>query len=171
MTGDPTFEAVALPHLDAVWSLARRLSRDALDAEDLLQETLLRAFAGFGGWRGGDARAWLVVICLNVARSSARRARVRPREVVDVALLERPAPDDPSEEAAARLDRAAIERALEQMPAEQRVAIELVDIAGLTAQAAADALGCPRGTVLARVHRGRRRLAGLLDAEGVHHDG
>jgi RNA polymerase sigma-70 factor (ECF subfamily) len=84
-----------------------------------------------------------------------------------VGFADRAAPDDPFEEAARRLDRAAIETALGQLPTEQRVAIELVDIAGLTARAAADVLGCPRGTVLARVHRGRRRLSGLLDRAGV----
>jgi RNA polymerase sigma-70 factor (ECF subfamily) len=84
-----------------------------------------------------------------------------------VGLAERAASDDPFEEAARRLDRAVVERALGQLPAEQRVAIELVDIAGLTAKAAAELLGRPRGTVLARVHRGRRRLALLLDRAEV----
>jgi RNA polymerase sigma-70 factor (ECF subfamily) len=161
------FEKAALPHLDAIWSLARRLCRDGRDVEDLVQETFLRAFAAFDTWRGGDVQAWLAVICLNTARSLARRRRCRPYEVTDANGGERPAPDDPSEEATDRVRRGAVERALAGLPTEQRHAIELMDIAGLSAQAVANMLGCPRGTVLARVHRGRRRLVGLLDAEGV----
>jgi RNA polymerase sigma-70 factor (ECF subfamily) len=167
MSDRADFEQVALAHLDTIWSLARRLRPNRADAEELVQETFLRAFAAFGRRRGGDARAWLVVICLNVARDAARRSRARPFEVIDVSPTERPAPDDPCEKVVRRLQRAAIEDALGRLPAEQRLAIELVDIAGLTAQAAADALDCPRGTVLARVHRGRRRLARLLEREEV----
>ena len=164
------FEALALPHLDALWSLARRLCSDPRDAEDLVQDTFVSAFAAFASWRGGDMRAWLVVICLNTHRSTGRRWAARPTEILDMALLERAARDDPCDEAAARLDRASVHRALGRLPSEQRIAIELVDIAGLTAQAAADTLGCPRATVLARVHRGRRKLAELLEAEGVRDD-
>jgi RNA polymerase sigma-70 factor (ECF subfamily) len=170
MNERPSFEEVVAAHVDVVWSLARRLTRDHGEAEDLLQDTFLRAFAGFGRWRGGDPRAWLVVICLNAARDTARRASARPREVVDVTLAEPVGSDDPCEEALRRLDRDRVERAIGLLPPEQRVAIELVDLVGLTAQAAADALGCPRGTVLARVHRGRRRLARLLEWEGVRDD-
>ena len=170
MSDGGDFAAVALPHLDAVWSLARRLTSTRAEAEDLVQETFLRALAGFGSWRGGDPRAWLVVICLNTARSWARRSRARPREVADVHLADRPARDDPFETASGRLEHAAVGRAMAKLSVEQRTAIELVDIAGLTARAAADLLGCPRGTVLSRVHRGRRRLALLIDRAGARRD-
>lgn len=170
MSGDVSFEAAVLPHLDAVWNLARRLCPDRCDAEDLTQETFLRALAGFGGWRGGDARGWLAVICLNAARSSGRRARARPRETPDVDLVDRAGRADTGEEACRRVERDAVLRALAALPEGQRVAIELVDVAGLTARETAEVLGCPRGTVLARVHRGRRRLAQILDAQGVRDD-
>jgi RNA polymerase sigma-70 factor (ECF subfamily) len=69
----------------------------------------------------------------------------------------------------ASLERQALGRALAQLPEPQRIAIVLVDLAGLTAAEAAAVEGAPRGTILARVHRGRRRLAQLLEREGIHH--
>jgi RNA polymerase sigma-70 factor (ECF subfamily) len=155
------FLDIALPHLDVVWSLARRMAIPPLEPEDLVQDTYLRAFAGFDRYRGGDARAWLVSICLNTARSHGRRAKRRPREV--------PGPDEsiPSDtdvgaEAMRTVDREMLEAALAELPDAQRTAILLMDVSGLTAQQTAEAIGAPRGTILARVHRGRRKLAQLL---------
>ena len=157
-----------MPYLDAVWNLALRTTRDRGRADDLVQETYLRAFAAFDRYHGGDARSWLVSICLNTARSNARAARARPREEPSADRLEfHAAAADASIAALQSLDRAALHDALDQIPEPQRVSIVLVDLVGLTAQGAADILGCPRGTVLARVHRGRRRLAQLLIDAGV----
>jgi len=172
------FLEATLPHLDAVWQVARHAAGEGQDPEDLVQETLLRAYAGFGSYRGGNPRAWLAAICLNVARSQARRRRRRPWEV--------PGPDlpdalprsragggqgaaDVADVVIAGLDAAQVSRCLGLLPEPQRVCIVLVDVAGYTAREAAEALGCPRGTVLARVHRGRRRLAQLLAEAGVSH--
>ena len=77
-----------MPHLDAVYQVARQAAGDGQDPEDLVQETYLRAYAGFGSYRGGNARAWLAAICLNVARSQARRRRRRPWEVTGSSLLD-----------------------------------------------------------------------------------
>lgn len=165
------FLEATLPHLDAVFRVARRMARDRDDAEDLVQETYVRAFAAFPSFRGGSARAWLVTICLNVARSEGRRARRRPHEVPETAAAASAAsPDDVYETVVASVERAAVARALARLPEEQRICVVLVDLGGLTAKEAADVLGCPRGTVLARVHRGRRRLAGLLEREGIRHE-
>jgi RNA polymerase sigma-70 factor (ECF subfamily) len=155
------FLDLALPHLDVVWSLARRVSVYPLEPEDLVQETYTRAFASFGRFRGGDVRSWLVSICLNTARSHLRRTKRRPREVHD-ADVEMPAPDDVGAEAMGSLQRDALVAALDEIPEPQRVAILLMDVSGLTARQAAEVVGCPRGTILARVHRGRRKLAQLL---------
>jgi RNA polymerase sigma-70 factor (ECF subfamily) len=155
------FLDMALPHLDAVWNVARRIARYPLEAEDLVQETYLRAFAGFSGHRREDTRAWLIAICLNAARSHYRRLQRRPREIPDPDPS-LPAEDDASAEAIGSLERRALGEALAELPDPQRIAILLMDVAGLTAQQAADAVGSPRGTILARVHRGRRRLAQLL---------
>src|SRR5215510_3493699 len=147
------FLDATIPYLDAVWQVARQAAGDGQDPEDLVQETYLRAYAAFGSYRGGNPRAWLAAICLNVARSQARRRRRRPWEV--------PAP--------AGLDAEQVSRCLALLPEPQRVCIVLMDVAGYTAKEAAETLGCPRGTVLARVHRGRRRLAQLLAQAGVAH--
>jgi RNA polymerase sigma-70 factor (ECF subfamily) len=172
------FLDATLPYLDVVYQVARHAAGDGQDPEDLVQETYLRAYAGFGSYRGQNTRAWLAAICLNVARSQARRRRRRPWEVPAQALLDalplargsdgERAPDV-ADVVIARLDAQAVSRCLALLPEPQRVCIVLMDVAGYTAREAAQALGCPRGTVLARVHRGRRRLARLLTGEVVSH--
>ena len=172
------FLEATLPHLDAVYQVARQAAGGGQDPEDLVQETYLRAYAAFGSYRGGNARAWLAAICLNVARSLARRRRRRPWEVPGSGLLDvlpRSRADggegtvDVADLVIAGLDAEQVSRCLGRLPEPQRVCIVMVDVAGYTAREAAEALGCPRGTVLARVHRGRRRLAQLLAETGVAH--
>jgi len=172
------FLEATLPHLDVVYQVARQAARDGQDPEDLVQETYLRAYAAFGSYRGGSARAWLAAICLNVARSQARRRRRRPREVTGSGLLDvlprsraegGEGTADVAEVVIAGLDAEEVSRCLGRLPEPQRVCIVLMDVAGYTANEAAETLGCPRGTVLARVHRGRRRLARLLAEAGVSH--
>lgn len=160
------FLDATLPHLDAVWGIARRSCQSQAEAEDLVQETFLRAFAAFGEHRGGDIRAWLAAICLNTQRSLVRRARRRPEAELSLLVPERT--DDVTDRVLASLDRDAVAGALAQLSEAQRVALVLVDIVGLTAQQAADALGVPRGTILARVHRGRRQLTVLLQGVVDH---
>jgi len=173
-----TFLDATLPYLDVVYQVARQAAGPGQEPEDLVQETYLRAYAGFGSYRGGNTRAWLAAICLNAARSEARRRRRRPREVPAPGLLDAiPAVPmaggenvpDVADVVIAGLDAQVVSRCLEMLPEPQRVSIVLMDVAGYTAREAADALGCPRGTVLARVHRGRRRLAQLLAEAGVSH--
>ena len=172
------FLDATLPHLDVVYQVARRAAGDGQDPEDLVQETYLRAYAAFGSCRGENTRAWLAAICLNAARSQARRRRRRPWEVPGPALLDAPPRSradgregaaDVADVVIARLDAQTVSRCLGLLPEPQRVCIVLVDVAGYTAREAAEALGCPRGTVLARVHRGRRKLAQLLAEAGVSH--
>ena len=172
------FLDATLPYLDVVWQVARQAAGEGQDPEDLVQETYLRAYAGFGSYRGGSTRAWLAAICLNAARSQARRRRRRPWEVPAPALLDVlpwPRADcgdgagDVADVVIAGLDAAEVSRCLGLLPEPQRVCIVLMDVAGYTAREAAQALGCPRGTVLARVHRGRRKLAVLLAEAGVSH--
>ena len=172
------FLDATLPHLDVVYQVARRAAGDGQDPEDLVQETYLRAYAAFGSWRGGSARAWLAAICLNAARSQARRRHRRPWEVpirvpLDALPMARAGRDQDTADVAdvviAGLDAQAVARCLAQLPEPQRMCIALMDVAGYTASETAQVLGCPRGTVLARVHRGRRRLAQLLAEAGVSH--
>jgi RNA polymerase sigma-70 factor (ECF subfamily) len=172
------FLEATLPHLDAVYQVARQWAGDGQDPEDLVQETYLRAYVGFGSYRGENARAWLAAICLNVARSQARRRRRRPWEVTGSGLLDvlPGSRADGGESIAdvvdvviAGLDAEQVSRCLGLLPEPQRVCLVLMDVAGYTAREAAETLGCPRGTVLARVHRGRRKLAQLLAEAGVSH--
>jgi len=172
------FLEATLPHLDAVWRVARQAAGEGLEPEDLVQETYLRAYAGFGSFRGGNTRAWLAAICLNAARSQARRRRRRPWEVAGPALLDvlpwsredgGEGAADVADKVIAGLDAEEVSRCLARLPEPQRECIVLVDVAGYTAREVADTLGCPRGTVLARVHRGRRKLAQLLAEAGVSH--
>jgi RNA polymerase sigma-70 factor, ECF subfamily len=163
------FLEAALPHLDVVYRVARYASKDHHGAEDLVQETYLRAYAAFPGHWGQNTKAWLVTICLNLARSEGRRRTRRP---VETAL---PPLHDPEatgvsvpEEAMANIDRDSVSRALSRLPEDQRLAIVLMDLAGHSASEVADMLGCPRNTVLSRVHRGHRRLASLLVEEDVN---
>jgi len=172
------FLEATLPHLDVVYQVARRTAGDGQDPEDLVQETYLRAYAAFGSDRGEHTRAWLAAICLNAARSEARRRRRRPRELPASELLGALPPlraaggeaaADVADVVIAGLDARAVSGCLALLPEPQRVCIVLMDVAGYTAAETAEALGCPRGTVLARVHHGRRRLAGLLAEAGVSH--
>ena len=175
--GDPlderrgAFLDAALPHVDALTNLSRHLTRNRHDADDLMQETFLRAYAHFDQYRGDSFRAWLAAICLNVARSDARRRTRRPIEVLtdETDSDQATAPDQVVADATASLDRAVIRAALDTLPEPQRLCILLMDVAGYTAAETAAVLDCPRGTVLARVHRGRRRLAQVLAGSGVDH--
>ena len=168
---EQVFLEAALPHLDVLYRVARRAGYDHHRAEDLVQETYLRAYAGFASYRGPSTRAWLVAICLNVVRSDGRR---RARRVVESPFPEAdiypaggPGVDD---EALAGIDAERVGRALSRLPEQQRLAIVLMDLAGLTAADVAAQLHCSRNTVLSRVHRGRRRLAATLSREDADHD-
>ncbi|HEV2372109.1 MAG TPA: RNA polymerase sigma factor [Streptosporangiaceae bacterium] len=176
MGGDHrAFLDATLPYVDVVYQIARHAAAAGQEPEDLVQETYLRAYAAFGSHRGGNTRAWLAAICLNTARSQARQRRRRPREVPAPALLDAlpngrtETEPDVADVVIADLDAQAVAQCLARLPEPQRLCIVLMDIAGYTAREVAEALGCPRGTVLARVHRGRRRLAGLLTEAGVAH--
>src|SRR5712671_3678018 len=85
---DRAFLDATLPYLDVVYQVARHAAGDGRAPEDLVQETYLRAYAAFGSYRGGSMRAWLAAICLNAARSEARRRRRRPWEVPAQVLLD-----------------------------------------------------------------------------------
>lgn len=169
-TGQAFLEAT-LPHLDVVYRVARHAGRDHHRAEDVVQETYLRAYAGFAGHRGPSTRAWLVAICLNLVRSEERR---RARRVVEAPPAEADvypaAGRDVADEVLAGLDGERVTRALQRLPEEQRRAIVLMDLAGFTAAEVAAQLGCSRNTVLSWVHRGHRRLAALVAREDADRD-
>ena len=150
--------------MDLVYSIARRMVPGVEDARDLVQETYLAAFAAWTkGRKPNRVEPWLATICLNLARSSYRRRSHRPQEVPLDGAASVADPADPERAALVSLEAAALHRAMWSLDEAQRVAITLVDIAGLSTAEAAAAMGTPRGTVLSRLHRGRRSLALLLE--------
>ncbi len=161
---DSEFLEAFTQHLDRVHNLARGLTRTSQDAEDLVSETCLLALRGWRRQRPDDPAAWLATVCLNAARSSFRRRAARPVEVsADDWLLAQP--DDRADtagDALAAVEAGQVRQALRQLPAAQLEAITLMDLGGYTAAQTARILGAPRGTILARVHRGRKALARTL---------
>ncbi len=154
-------------HLDRLHNLARVLTRTPEDAEDLVSETCVLALRGWRRRQPDDPAAWFATICLNAARSSYRRRAVRPVEVAADEWL-RAQPDDDADTAGAALaaiEAGRVREALSQLPAPQLEAITLMDLGGYTAAQTAMIVSAPRGTVLARVHRGRKVLARSLAPE------
>lgn len=168
------FAEVVLPHLGDALSLARWLTGNPADAEDVVQEACLKAHAGIAGFAGGNARAWLLTIVRNA--SYTWMARNRPRGVVavgDLADLDdvSPPPDNDAEspEAAliAKANSAAVEAAIGRLPQAFRETLVLRDINGLSYREIAAMLGVPQGTVMSRLARAR----GLLMTElGGRHE-
>lgn len=170
--------------VDAGWSIAwsscapglrrvaRQLTRDDDDAEDLLQETAVRAHRFADRFREGTSmRAWLHRILRNTFASRYRKRR-REREVIDRAHSEGAlyaprdrAIDEPPVVAASLSDE--VTRALEALPVEFRAVLERVIIEGLSYREAADALGCPIGTVMSRLHRARAAMVAELAPDAV----
>ncbi len=167
MTGSrPIYEQAILPHLDAAYSLARWLLRDPDAASDVVQDACLRALQHFASFRGDDARAWLLQIVRNTAYTRLR-ARSGRQEVsldesdthpgLDVAD---PAPG-PEEQLATRQDLAQLDAALAALPVELRECLVLCELEQLSYKEIARITEVPIGTVMSRLWRARRLLAGV----------
>ncbi len=161
------FERVALPHLDALHAAAYRLARNPRDAEDLVQETLLRAYRFWDTFeQGSNCRAWLLRILTNLNIDRGRRLQrapdTTPLEPGDYYLVDRleetGGPISEEERVDQRLSQDSIVNALSAVPHDFRDVIVLVDIGEFTYQDAAQILDVPIGTVMSRLHRGRRLL-------------
>ena len=166
------FEATALPFLGALHSAARRLTHGDDEAGDLVQETYLRAYRTYDNFRPGtNCRAWLLTIMYSVFVNRYHQARRRPSVSLDE-LEDRfqrylESPDDAGASAATvpvagvRMNPE-IDEALRRLPEQFRTPVLLVDVEGLSYEEAAEALGCPVGTVRSRLYRARRLLFGAL---------
>jgi RNA polymerase sigma-70 factor (ECF subfamily) len=164
------FEAT-LPVSDLIYNLARRLMRSEEGVEDLVQETYVKAFeAWVQGRKPSKVEPWLATICLNTGRSVWRKASTR-REFPAEPDAEQPDGTNVEEEAMQRIRRASVHEALWHLPEEQRIAITLMDLNGFSAAEVARMTGNPRGTILTRVHRGRKRLADLAAREVIRLEG
>jgi RNA polymerase sigma-70 factor (ECF subfamily) len=163
------FEETALPHHDVVYRANLRITGDPATAQDLTQETYLRAFRSFSSFQSGtNCRAWLLQIAHNVfCRDYRQRKRITWRTADDdefdqLALVPGKMPD-PEEEVLRQHDRDELRHALAQLPETFRTAIVLVELQGLSCEEAASVMGTPRGTVLSRLYRGRARLRQILE--------
>ena len=165
------FEETALPLHDSIYRANLRLTGDPVAAQDLTQETYLRAFRSFASFKAGtNCRAWMLQIAHNVfCRDYRGRRRITYRTAneddVDVLAQFRADVPNPEEEALRQLDREALQRALAKLPEPYRVAVTLVELQGLSCEEAAAVMGTPKGTVLSRLYRARARLRRLLLSE------
>jgi RNA polymerase sigma-70 factor, ECF subfamily len=158
------FEELCLPHLDAAYNLARWIVATDHDAQDVVQEAYMRALQGFKGFRGADARAWLLTIVRNTAynclRKYSRFSNVIPfDEALHSSPVEEPVPESFYEERKRQLHDA-----LNRLPPEFREVLVLYEIEGWSYKQMASALNLPAGTVMSRLSRARRRLREELAA-------
>ena len=164
------FEEEALEHADQLYRIALRLSGSQQTAEELVQETYLRAFRGWRGYRpGSNLAAWLATILRNVFLDEARKQSRRPaqesfEDTSEYYLYNHlsEAGAEPQEAVLNRLSGGAIAESLGDIPPTFREVVVLVDIGDFSYQDAADLLGVPIGTVMSRLHRGRRALKQAL---------
>lgn len=162
------FEALALPHLDAAFNLARWLVRDSQDASDVVQEAFLRAFDAFDGMRGDNARPWLLAIVRNTSFTWLARNRPGSSQVsYDEEIHGLPDPDANPELLALRADdRCRVDAAIEHLPPEFREVVVLRELEDMSYKEIATVLAIPMGTVMSRLARGRHLLAAYLTAGG-----
>jgi RNA polymerase sigma-70 factor (ECF subfamily) len=146
------FEREALPHLGALYAAALRMTRNEKDAEDLVQEALLRAYRFFDTFEAGtNCKAWLFRILTNVFCN-----QYRERERENVVMTE-------AESSSANLEQfLSVERALAAVPPDFRLAVVLADLEDFSYKEIAEIMDCPAGTVMSRLYRGRKILQGLL---------
>ncbi len=160
------FEEQISPHLGPAYNLAKWLTRNHEDAEDVVQEAFLRAFSGLDNLRSEDAKAWLLTIVRNTSLTWMKRNRNAAAMVAFEEQVEDPREQspDPEEMLLISFDREEVRRALEQLPTEFREAIVLRELEGLSYKEIAATVGVPLGTVMSRLSRGRDWLKRLLSS-------
>jgi RNA polymerase sigma-70 factor (ECF subfamily) len=159
------FEKTMLPHLDAAYNLARWLTRNEHDAEDIVQEAYLRAFRFFDGFRGGDGRSWLLAVVRNTALTWLRREKTAPQVSFDeethgsgseAATVEAKLVED------ARF--AALRNCLDLLPVEFREIVVMREMEEMSYREIAEAASAPIGTVMSRLSRARQSLQNCVAA-------
>ncbi len=180
MAGQPhdrkgEFEEVALPHIDSLYNLALNLTRNRKDAEDLVQETYLRAYRFFDSYKTGTRiRAWLFRILRNTFINRYRASKVRPEQVdfekveavyetLATEAAERRNPQlSPEDRVMHGVLDATVQDALDELPEEYRLVVLLAFVEDLSYREIAETLSIPVGTVMSRLHRGRKLLQTAL---------
>jgi RNA polymerase sigma-70 factor (ECF subfamily) len=150
------FQAQVLPHLDAAYNLARWLSRSSADADDIVQDAMLRALRAFDGFRGGDPKAWLLTIVRNCWRSAGAAKRRRGHTELDEELAADGA--GPEQTAIEKSRRRRIDALLALLPEEFREVLVLREMEDMSYREIADITGAPIGTVMSRLARARALL-------------
>lgn len=174
-TARDAFESTALPQLDALYALALRLTRNPAEAEDLVQDAVVRAYRFWHTFQAGTSiKAWMFTILRNTFINRYHRGnRTRtvrndleaqlgslgPEVAVGHPTAKLPSPDTAL---AARITHERIVAALDTIPEDYRMAVMLADLEGLSYKEIAEVMECPIGTVMSRIHRGRRLLHKLL---------
>jgi RNA polymerase sigma-70 factor, ECF subfamily len=166
------FEQEALPFLDGMFGAAMRLTRNPADAEDLLQETFLRAFSAYESFEPGtNLKAWLYRILMNTYISSYRKQKRSPQtvssdEVEDFSLyrhiIDEGGAKTPEAQVLESIPDEDVKRALEELPEQFRMAVLLADVEGFSYKEIADITDTSIGTVMSRLHRGRKALQKAL---------
>jgi RNA polymerase sigma factor (sigma-70 family) len=160
------FEQTILPHLDAAYNLARWLTRNEHDAEDMVQEAYLRAFKFFDAFHGVDGRAWLLTIVRNTCYTWLQQNRAREiTTVFDEEIHSIDVDSDTSNPATLALqsaDHQTLRQALDELPMEFREVVVLRDLEGFSYKEIADIANIPTGTVMSRLARARERLKNIL---------
>ena len=175
MADQANFAELAMPYMDALYSAALRMTRNPADAEDLVQETYLRAYRGFGVFQEGtNLKAWLYKILTNTFINIYRAKKRRPDEVdfddaEDFFLFRRlggleaaVAGRTPESEVLEAMPEQVVKDAIEALPEQFRVAVLLADVEGFSYKEIAEITEVPIGTVMSRLHRGRKQLQARL---------
>ncbi len=163
------FERHVLPEIEVLLRVARSLTRNDADAEDLVQDTLIRAYRAIERFDGRHPRAWLLTILRNTHINRNRRQRpelLRDPDGTSRQLNELASVDVTDASVEAGFD-AEIERALAELDEPFRSVVQLVDVEGLRYAEAAEVMGVPVGTVMSRLHRARGRIRDRLDRAGL----
>ena len=158
------FETEISPHLTSAFNLARWLTRNREDAEDVVQEAFLRAFAAFDSFRGNDGRPWLLAIVRNTSMTLLSRNRSGPQDpdFENIAKVTSSPDPDPETQLLASVSQEQLREALGRLPDEFRETIVLRELEELSYKEIAAVTGVPMGTVMSRLARGREALRNLL---------
>lgn len=177
MADPATFEADAMPFMNQLYSAAMRMTRNAADAEDLVQETYLKGYRGYERFQEGtNLRAWLFRILTNNYINTYRKKQRRPKEsdledVEDMFMYRRMGGDTTAvlgksaeDQLMEHITDSRVKEAVEDLPEQYRIAVLLADVEGFPYKEIAEILDIPIGTVMSRIHRGRKALQkALLD--------
>ena len=163
----PNFEEVVLPHLDDAYNLARWLTRNTEDAQDVVQEAYLRAFRFFDGFRGGNARIWLLKIVRNTCYTWLHQNRAGHSTAPFDEQIHTDTSESQSPETLLlrKADRQLLNRTLEELPPAFREVLVLLELEGLSYKEIAEVLDIPIGTVMSRLARARHRLRETLSRD------